>query len=88
MLSHCSDFIRKRSDAKVLGSQALSAPPLCLQHFYAEPRAAKKLLGVTPQAPLLDVLTARYQDYVASGRHKKDLKDKLALDDKILKSAK
>lgn len=58
------------------------------QHFYAEPRAAKKLLGVTPKAHLLDVLTERYADYVASGRDKKDLKDKLALDDKILKSAK
>ncbi|GAQ87910.1 chloroplast RNA binding protein [Klebsormidium nitens] len=75
-------------DPKKADVDVKKAFPFRNVHFYAEPRAAKKLLGVTPQAQLLDVLTARYQDYVASGRNKKDLKDKLALDDKILKSVK
>jgi hypothetical protein len=66
----------------------VSVPAPRVQHFYAEPRAAKTLLGWAPKAQLLEVLKERYQDYVASGRDKKDLKDKFALDDKILKSVK
>lgn len=56
------------------------------QHFYAEPRAAKEVLGWTSTTNLPEDLKERFQEYVKIGRDKKDLK--FELDDKILESLK
>lgn len=55
-----------------------------MQHFYAEPRAAKTKLGWESKTNLAEDLKARYQDYVNSGRDQKDIK--FELDDKILQA--
>lgn len=52
------------------------------QHFYAEPRAAKELLGWTSKTNLAEDLKERFEEYVASGRDKKELT--FELDDKII----
>ena len=52
------------------------------QHFYAEPRAAKEKLGWKSSTNLPEDLKERFEEYVAIGRDKKDIK--FELDDKIL----
>ncbi len=55
-----------------------------MQHFYAEPRAASTKLGWESKTNLQEDLKARYEEYIAIGRDKKDIK--FELDDKILES--
>lgn len=57
-----------------------------LQHFYAEPRAAKEILGWQSTTNLPEDLKERFEEYVKIGRDKKDIK--FDLDDKILESLK
>lgn len=59
-----------------------------MQHFYAEPRAAKDLLGFESKTNLPENLKERYEEYVKIGRDKKDLSSKFELDDKILEAVK
>lgn len=59
---------------------------LSLQHFYAEPRAAKKILGWTSTTNLPEDLKERFAEYISIGRDKKDIK--FEVDDKILESLK
>lgn len=56
------------------GVDAGAAFPFRPVHFYAEPRAAKALLGWAPKHRLPEVMAERYKHYVALGRDKKDLK--------------
>ena len=56
--------------------------PLSSQHFYSEPRAAKEKLGWQPKLNLQDVLNDRFEEYIQSGRHTKDMK--FEIDDVIL----
>jgi len=55
-----------------------------VQHFYAEPRAAKTKLGWESTTNLAEDLKERYEVYVKSGRDKKDIK--FELDEKILEA--
>lgn len=57
-----------------------------MQHFYAEPRAAKELLGWTSTTNLTEDLKERYDEYVKIGRDKKEIK--FDTDDKILAALK
>ena len=57
-----------------------------MQHFYAEPRAAKEKLGWTSATNLPEDLKERYDEYVKIRRDKKDIK--FELDDKILEALK
>lgn len=57
-----------------------------MQHFYAEPRAAKEILGWTGTTNLQEDLKERFDEYVKIGRDKKEIK--FELDDKILASKK
>lgn len=57
-----------------------------MQHFYAEPRAAKNILGWQGTTYLPEDLKERFEEYVKIGRDKKDIK--FELDDKILESLK
>lgn len=57
-----------------------------MQHFYAEPRAAKEKLGWTCSTNLPEDLKERFEEYVKIGRDKKDMK--FEIDDKILESLK
>lgn len=57
-----------------------------MQHFYAEPRAAKEILGWQAATNLPEDLKERFDEYVKIGRDKKDIK--FELDDKILESLK
>eukprot|EP00270_Netrium_digitus_P003773 TRINITY_DN1453_c0_g1_i1.p1 TRINITY_DN1453_c0_g1~~TRINITY_DN1453_c0_g1_i1.p1 ORF type:complete len:412 (-),score=113.61 TRINITY_DN1453_c0_g1_i1:180-1415(-) len=69
-------------DPKAVGVDVKKAFPFRNQHFYAEPRAAKVKLAWTNATDLQSALNARYLDYLAVGRHRKDIK--FDLDDKIL----
>lgn len=53
-----------------------------VQHFYAEPRAAKEKLGWKSSTNLPHDLKERFEEYTTIGRDKKDIK--FELDDKIL----
>jgi hypothetical protein len=55
-----------------------------VQHFYAEPRAAKTKLGWESKTNLAEDLKERYAEYIKIGRDKKDIK--FELDDKILEA--
>lgn len=55
-----------------------------MQHFYAEPRAAKELLGWKSTTYLPEDLKERYEEYVKIGRDQKDMK--FEIDDKILET--
>lgn len=55
-----------------------------LQHFYAEPRAAKEILGWTSTTNLPEDLKERFADYVSIGRDKKEMQ--FQADDLILES--
>lgn len=57
-----------------------------LQHFYAEPRAAKEILGWKGTTNLPEDLKERFNEYVQIGRDKKEMK--FEIDDKILASLK
>lgn len=57
-----------------------------LQHFYAEPRAAKEILGWSSATNLPVDLKERFDEYVKIGRDKKEIK--FDLDDKILEALK
>lgn len=69
-------------DPKAVGVDAKKAFLYRNQHFYAEPRAAKELLGWTSKTNLAEDLKERFEEYVASGRDKKELT--FELDDKII----
>ena len=57
-----------------------------LQHFYAEPRAAKDLLGWQSATNLPEDLKERFEEYVKIGRDKKPMT--FDIDDKIIESLK
>lgn len=57
-----------------------------VQHFYAEPRAAKEILGWSSTTSLSEDLKERFEEYVKIGRDKKPMK--FETDDKILQSLK
>ncbi|XP_071715732.1 chloroplast stem-loop binding protein of 41 kDa a, chloroplastic [Rutidosis leptorrhynchoides] len=73
-------------DPKSIGSDAKKAFPFRNMHFYAEPRAAKDLLGWQSSTNLPEDLKERYEEYVKIGRDKKTMK--FDIDDKILESLK
>lgn len=55
-----------------------------VQHFYAEPRAAKEVLGWSSATDLPEDLRERFDEYVSVGRDKKEME--FDIDDKILES--
>lgn len=57
-----------------------------VQHFYAEPRAAKSKLGWSSTTNLSEDLKERFEEYVKIGRDKKTIQ--FELDDKILEALK
>ena len=57
-----------------------------MQHFYAEPRAAKDVLGWRSTTNLPEDLKERFDEYLKIGRDKKPIK--FEIDDKILESLK
>lgn len=71
-------------DPKAAGVDAKKSFPFRNMHFYAEPRAASTKLGWESKTNLQEDLKARYEEYIAIGRDKKDIK--FELDDKILES--
>ncbi|KAI7747806.1 hypothetical protein M8C21_017023 [Ambrosia artemisiifolia] len=73
-------------DPKSIGSDAKKAFPFRNMHFYAEPRAAKDVLGWKSSTNLPEDLKERYEEYVKIGRDKKTMK--FDIDDKILESLK
>lgn len=83
LLEHCASFsvIELKVVSDFLHICTIS---VLVQHFYAEPRAASTKLGWESKTNLQEDLKARYEEYIAIGRDKKDIK--FELDDKILKS--
>ncbi|EXB39373.1 hypothetical protein L484_025068 [Morus notabilis] len=73
-------------DPKAVGIDAKKAFPFRNMHFYAEPRAAKDILGWQGTTNLPEDLKERFEEYVKIGRDKKDIK--FELDDKILDALK
>ncbi|KAE9463886.1 hypothetical protein C3L33_04102, partial [Rhododendron williamsianum] len=73
-------------DPKAIGVDAKKAFPFRIMHFYAEPRAAKDILGWQASTNLPEDLKERYEEYVKIGRDKKPMK--FEIDDKILESLK
>ncbi|KAI8574535.1 hypothetical protein RHMOL_Rhmol01G0362500 [Rhododendron molle] len=73
-------------DPKAIGVDAKKAFPFRNMHFYAEPRAAKDILGWQASTNLPEDLKERYEEYVKIGRDKKPVK--FEIDDKILESLK
>ncbi|XP_072996216.1 chloroplast stem-loop binding protein of 41 kDa a, chloroplastic [Typha latifolia] len=73
-------------DPKAVGVDAKKAFPFRNMHFYAEPRAAKEILGWTSSTNLPEDLKERFAEYVSIGRDKKQIK--FDTDDKILESLK
>ncbi|KAF3436300.1 hypothetical protein FNV43_RR23392 [Rhamnella rubrinervis] len=69
-------------DPKAIGVDAKKAFPFRNMHFYAEPRAAKDILGWQGTTNLPEDLKERFEEYVKIGRDKKPIK--FDLDDKIL----
>lgn len=61
-------------------------PNVNMQHFYAEPRAAKEILGWKGTTNLPEDLKERFDEYVKIGRDKKEMK--FETDDQILESLK
>lgn len=57
-----------------------------MQHFYAEPRAAKTKLGWHATTNLPEDLKERFEEYIKIGRDKKPIQ--FELDDKILEALK
>lgn len=73
-------------DPKALSFDAKKAFPFRNMHFYAEPRAAKDILGWSAATNLPIDLKERFEEYVKIGRDKKTMA--FELDDKILESLK
>ncbi|PSS14618.1 Chloroplast stem-loop binding protein [Actinidia chinensis var. chinensis] len=73
-------------DPKAVGVDAKKAFPFRNMHFYAEPRAAKEILGWQGTTNLPEDLKERFDEYVKIGRDKKPIK--FELDDKILAALK
>lgn len=73
-------------DPKAIGVDAKKAFPFRNMHFYAEPRAAKEILGWTSSTSLAQDLKGRFAEYVSIGRDKKAMQ--FDIDDKILDSLK
>ncbi|KAK3193798.1 hypothetical protein Dsin_025108 [Dipteronia sinensis] len=73
-------------DPQAVGIDAKKAFPFRNMHFYAEPRAAKDILGWRSITHLPEDLKERFEEYVKIGRDKKPMK--FELDDKILESLK
>lgn len=73
-------------DPKAVGIDAKKAFPFRNMHFYAEPRAAKDILGWHGITNLPEDLKERFDEYVKIGRDKKPMK--FEIDDKILESLK
>ncbi|XP_008790965.2 chloroplast stem-loop binding protein of 41 kDa a, chloroplastic [Phoenix dactylifera] len=73
-------------DPKALGIDSRKAFPFRIMHFYAEPRAAKEILGWTSTTNLPEDLKERFDEYVSIGRDKKQMQ--FDIDDKILESLK
>ncbi|XP_062085821.1 chloroplast stem-loop binding protein of 41 kDa a, chloroplastic [Humulus lupulus] len=73
-------------DPKTIGKDAKKAFPFRNMHFYAEPRAAKEILGWQATTNLPEDLKERLDEYIQIGRDKKEVK--FELDDKILESLK
>lgn len=73
-------------DPKAVGVDAKKAFPFRNMHFYAEPRAAKDILGWRATTNLPEDLKERFDEYVKIGRDKKQMK--FEIDDKILESLK
>ncbi|KAK1317030.1 hypothetical protein QJS10_CPA05g00880 [Acorus calamus] len=73
-------------DPKAVGVDAKKAFPFRNMHFYAEPRAAKSVLGWSSTTNLPEDLKERYDEYVKIGRDKKQMQ--FDIDDKILESLK
>ncbi|XP_058077699.1 chloroplast stem-loop binding protein of 41 kDa a, chloroplastic [Magnolia sinica] len=73
-------------DPKAVGIDAKKAFPFRIMHFYAEPRAAKEILGWSSTTNLPTDLKERFDEYVKIGRDKKPIK--FDIDDKILESLK
>lgn len=73
-------------DPKAVGVDAKKAFPFRNMHFYAEPRAAKEILGWSGTTNLPNDLKERYEEYVKIGRDKKEMK--FEIDDKILAALK
>uniref|UniRef100_A0A7N0SYD7 NAD-dependent epimerase/dehydratase domain-containing protein n=1 Tax=Kalanchoe fedtschenkoi TaxID=63787 RepID=A0A7N0SYD7_KALFE len=73
-------------DPKAVGVDAKKAFPFRNMHFYAEPRAAKEILGWSSATNLPEDLKERFEEYVKIGRDKKEIK--FDLDDKILEALK
>ncbi|KAL3531348.1 hypothetical protein ACH5RR_010670 [Cinchona calisaya] len=73
-------------DPKAVGIDARKAFPFRNMHFYAEPRAAKVILGWQGTTNLPEDLKERFDEYVKIGRDKKEIK--FEIDDKILESLK
>ncbi|CAK9147065.1 unnamed protein product [Ilex paraguariensis] len=74
-------------DPKAVGiNDAKKAFPFRNMHFYAEPRAAKDILGWCGTTNLPEDLKERFEEYVKIGRDKKPMK--FEIDDKILESLK
>ncbi|XP_043696944.1 chloroplast stem-loop binding protein of 41 kDa a, chloroplastic [Telopea speciosissima] len=73
-------------DPKAVGIDAKKAFPFRNMHFYAEPRAAKEILGWSSTTNLPEDLKERFDEYVKIGRDKKSMK--FDIDDKILNSLK
>ncbi|KAL3725591.1 hypothetical protein ACJRO7_030597 [Eucalyptus globulus] len=73
-------------DPKTVGVDAKKAFPFRTYHFYAEPRAAKEILGWKGTTNLPEDLKERFEEYVKIGRDKKPME--FPIDDKILESLK
>ncbi|KAJ3669346.1 hypothetical protein LUZ60_011296 [Juncus effusus] len=73
-------------DPKEAGVDAKKAFPFRNMHFYAEPRAAKEILGWKSTTNLPEDLKERFAEYLSIGRDKKEMK--FEIDDKILESLK
>lgn len=69
-------------DPAAAGVDAKKAFPFRNMHFYAEPRAAKEVLGWTSTTNLPEDLKERFAEYASSGRGDKAMS--FDLDDKIL----
>ncbi|KAF9682879.1 hypothetical protein SADUNF_Sadunf05G0153900 [Salix dunnii] len=73
-------------EPKAVGIDAKKAFPFRNMHFYAEPRAAKDILGWQGTTNLPEDLKERFDEYVKIGRDKKPMQ--FEIDDKILESLK
>ncbi|XAR61206.1 hypothetical protein NMG60_11034845 [Bertholletia excelsa] len=73
-------------DPKAVGVDARKAFPFRNMHFYAEPRAAKDILGWKSTTNLPEDLKERFEEYVKIGRDTKPMQ--FEIDDKILESLK